>query len=72
MADQDCRKLEPESAYVKRCRLKPVVSEVEPWAALIKAVYKADPLKCLLWDFEYTETLRQMERCDQHQKKYNP
>ncbi|MBN1603826.1 MAG: hypothetical protein JW915_19605 [Chitinispirillaceae bacterium] len=54
IADADWEKLEPESAYVKKCRLKPVVSEVEPWAALIKAVYEActerrrsvDPLKC--------------------------
>ncbi len=38
MADQDWEKLEPESTYVKKCRLK--------WAALIKAVYEVDPLKC--------------------------
>ena len=41
MADQNWQKLEPESAYIKKCRLKPVVSQVEPWAALIKAVYEA-------------------------------
>lgn len=54
IADADWEKLGPESAYVKKCRLKPVVSQVEPWAALIKAVYEActerrrsvDPLKC--------------------------
>ena len=38
MADQDWEKLEPESAYVKKCRMT--------WAALIKAVYEVDPLKC--------------------------
>ena len=38
IADTDWQKLEPESAYVKKCRLK--------WAALIKAVYEVDPLKC--------------------------
>jgi hypothetical protein len=38
IADGDWQKLEPESAYVKKCRLK--------WAALIKAVYEVDPLKC--------------------------
>jgi hypothetical protein len=38
IADADGQKLEPESAYVEKCRLK--------WAALIKAVYEADPLKC--------------------------
>src|SRR5665647_2967523 len=46
IADQDWEKLEPESAYVKKCRMKPVVSQVEPWVALIKAVYEVDPLKC--------------------------
>jgi hypothetical protein len=39
MADQDWEKLEPESAYTKKCKMT--------WAALIKAVYKVDPLKCL-------------------------
>ncbi|MBN1604646.1 MAG: hypothetical protein JW915_23760 [Chitinispirillaceae bacterium] len=46
IADQDWEKLEPESAYTKKCRMT--------WAALIKAVYEActerrrsvDPLKC--------------------------
>ncbi|NLV68200.1 MAG: hypothetical protein GXY14_11080 [Spirochaetes bacterium] len=38
IADADWERLEPESAYVKKCRLK--------WAALIKAVYEVDPLKC--------------------------
>jgi hypothetical protein len=38
IADADWQKLEPESVYVKKCRLK--------WAALIKAVYEVDPLKC--------------------------
>jgi hypothetical protein len=45
VADADWEKLEPESVYVRKCRLKPVVSEVESWAALIKAVYEVDPLK---------------------------
>jgi len=38
IADQDWEKLEPESAYTKKCRMT--------WAALIKAVYEVDPLKC--------------------------
>ncbi|MBN1599990.1 MAG: hypothetical protein JW915_00205 [Chitinispirillaceae bacterium] len=38
IADADWEKLEPESAYVKKCRMT--------WAALIKAVYEVDPLKC--------------------------
>lgn len=33
IADQDWEKLEPESAYKKKCRMT--------WAALIKAVYEA-------------------------------
>lgn len=38
VADHYWEKQEPESAYVKKCRLK--------WAALTKAVYEVDPLKC--------------------------
>jgi hypothetical protein len=38
IADQDWEKLKPQSAYTKKCRMT--------WAALIKAVYEVDPLKC--------------------------
>jgi hypothetical protein len=37
---------EPDTPFRRKCRMTPVVSSVEPWAALIKAVYEVDPLKC--------------------------
>jgi hypothetical protein len=55
VADQDWEKLEPESAYTKKCRMT--------WAALIKAVYEVDPLKCP----KCGGTMKVISFIDQHQ-----
>jgi hypothetical protein len=54
MADQDWEKLEPESAYTKKCRMT--------WAELIKAVYKVYRATPAGGDRENFTALRFMER----------
>ena len=36
----------PDTPYRRKCRMTPVLSAVEAWAALIKCVYEVDLLKC--------------------------